>query len=343
MTTTRRRFIAGTAAGVALTLGSGLPRIALAASEVRKVRITQAITSLAFIQNYVAQQLGYFKEAGLDAEIIVTQGGGPDVQAVLAGDAAFTVNDGAQVLPALAKGQRLICLLSTLDRNLINVTMNKAVADKLRISDSTPIDQKLAALKGLKIGITRPGALTWQLARFNLAKAGFNPDRDATVVGLGGGLAVAAALEKGDVDVIYISVPLGERVVHAGKGITLIDNARGEDPSLPSFLMEGLWTTPDFMAKNPNTCQAAVRALHRASTFIRNSDVPAIAKVLSPTFSAFGADVLRIGVEKTRPAVSASGRIDQKALDYTQEVLSINKIIDRKFLLNQIFDPRFIG
>lgn len=343
MSNTRRRFLAGTAAGAALTVGGVLPRLAAAAPEVGRVKITQAIASLAFIQNYVAKEIGYFKDAGLDAEIIVTQGGGPDVQAVLAGDAAFTINDGAQVLPALAKGQNLVCLLSTLDRNVINVTMNKAVAQKLKISETTPIAQKLAALKGLKIGITRPGALTWQLARFNLAKAGLNPDKDATVVGLGGGLAVAAALEKGDVDVIYISVPLGERVVHNGKAITLIDNAKGEDPFLPSFLMEGLWTTPEFMAKNPRTCRAAVTALHRASTFIRGSDVGAVTKALSSSFGAMGADVLRIGVEKTRPAVSASGRIDQKILDYTQEVLTINKIIDRKFSVNQIFDPRFIG
>lgn len=338
---TRRSLLETAAAATVLSVAH--PGLALAAPEVGSIKITQAVASLAFVQNALAKDLGFFKAEGLDVENVVTRGGGPDVQAVLAGDAAFTVNDGAQVLPALAKGLKLKCLMATLDRNIINVSMRKSTAAKLGVTPESPIAKKLAALKELKIGVTRPGSLTWQLARFNLIKAGLDPDRGATIVGIGGGPAVAAALDKGDVDVIYISVPLGERVVHAGSAITLIDNANGEDPNLPSFMMEGLWATPDFIRKNPNTCGAAVRAMRKASAFVLEKSDDEVTKALTNTFGGLGREVLEIGVKKVRAAVSKNGRFTQANLDDTQGVLRLNKAIDKSFAIGDVFDGSFVG
>lgn len=342
----RRRFLKGTAAGAGMAAfaSTGLigSRAAHAAPEVSRIIITQAVTSLAFIQNYLASELGYFGDEGLDVEVVVTRGGGPDVQAVLTGDAAFTVNDGAQILPAVAKGQRLTCLMATLDRNIINVSMLKETAERLSVGPESPIEQKIAALSDLNIGITRPGSLTWQLARFNLKTAGLDPDTGATIVGLGGGPAVAAGLQNGDVDAIYISVPLGERVVHSGKAITLIDNAKGEDPNLPNFMMEGLWARPDFIESNPNTCRAAVRALHRASQFVRDTPTADVTAALMGTFGALGEEVLEIGVDKVKAAVSQTGLFNQEVLDHTQKVLQLNGAIDKSFRIAEVFDPQFL-
>ncbi|MZR31604.1 ABC transporter substrate-binding protein [Sneathiella litorea] len=338
----RRSFLAGTAATLALAGAVGFNRTAFAASSLQKITVTQAVTSLAFIQNYLASELGYFKDEGLDVEIVVTRGGGPDVQAVISGDAAFTVNDGAQVLPAVARGLDLKCIMATLDKNIINVSMVKETADRLNLTPESPIEQKLAALKGLKIGVTRPGSLTWQLARFNLLKAGLNPDTDATIVGVGGGPAVAAALDNKDVDVIYISVPLGERVVNSGNAITLIDNSNGQDPNLPSFMMEGLWATPEYMASNPETCKAMVSALSKASKFILENDAKTISEPLKPVFGALGDDVLQIGAGMVKAAVSSSGEFSQETLDVTQNVLTSNKSIERTMTLNEVFDGQFL-
>lgn len=340
---TRRTLLTNSALALGAATLAGTPRFGRAAEpEVSDIRVTQAVTSLAFIQNYVAQNKGFFADEGLNAEIVVTRGGGPDVQAVLAGDAAFTVNDGAQVLPALAKGRKLTCVLATLERNIINVSMRKETAEAKGVGPDSPIEAKLAALEGLKIGVTRPGALTWQLARYNLAKAGLDPDADATIVGLGGGPAVAVGLERGDVDAIYISVPLGEKVVARGKAITLINNAEGEDPNLPTFMMEGLWAQPSFIADNPGTVGACVRALARASAFVTENPPETVLAALGDTFDAFGPDVMRTGIRMVQAAVSTSGRFDQTTLDYTQGVLEASGTLEQSFEVDRIFDDRFL-
>lgn len=314
----------------------------LLAQSPRGIKITQAVSSLAYIQSFVAQQNGYFKSAGLDAELINTGGGGPDVQIVLAGRAEFTVNDGAQVLPAVQQGQRLHCVMALLSRSIVNVTMSRQAADRLGINASTPVVEKIRRLKGLRLGVTRPGALTWQMARYNLISVGMDPDKDAEITGMGDAPSLAAALRQGNLDVIFISVPIGEALVAQGAAVTLIDNARGEDPSLPTFLMEGLWATPDFIRSNRPVVTQAVAAYRQASAFIVQSSPEEIARVLKPVFSGLSDNVLLDGVRKVKAAVSPTGVIDAAMLENTQKVLEVNGVLKKKLTMADVVDGSFI-
>ena len=313
----------------------------LRAQSLQQIKVTQAVSSLAYIQSFVAQNMGLFKAEGLEAELVTTGGGGPDVQIVLAGRAEFTVNDGAQVLPAIQQGQKLTCVLALLNRSIVNVTMRKATADKLAITATTPIADKIRKLKGLKIGVTRPGALTWQMARYNFFSAGMDPEKDAEITGMGDAPSLAAALRQGNLDAIYISVPIGETLVSQGVAMTLIDNSRGEDPSLPSFLMEGLWATPAYIKSNRATVTKAVAAYRKASAFIQQGTPEDVAKVLKPTFSGLTDEVLLEGVKRVKQAVSATGVVDAAQLDLTQKVLEVNGVLKKRMQLAEVFDGSF--
>jgi NitT/TauT family transport system substrate-binding protein len=339
---TRRTILKG-AAGAAGGLALGLPWLTRPAAAATSVRITQAVTALAFVQNYVAQSQGFFEAEGLDAELVDTRGGGPDVQMVLAGRAEFTTNDGAQVLPALQKGQKLVCVLNLLNRSIINVTMRTAYAEERGITEGSPFAQKVAALEGARIGVTRPGALTWQAARANLINAGMDPDADAQIIGVGGASALAAALENDDIDAMYISVPIGDRVVARGNGITLIDNARGEDPNIPVFMMEGLWVSPDYLASDEETVGKAVRALVKASQFITASTPEAVADAVSHVFGSLDRGVLVQACARVAAAVSRSGVVSEEDLRATESVLRINGFLEREFEVAEVFDGRFIA
>jgi NitT/TauT family transport system substrate-binding protein len=326
------------AIGLAALGASGLVR----AQQAQSIKVTQAVSSLAYAQSFVAQQKGYFREEGLEAELVNTGGGGPDVQIVLAGRAEFTVNDGAQVLPTVQQGQKLTCVLALLNRSIVNVTMRKAVADKVGIVANTPAADRLKALKGLKIGVTRPGALTWQMARYNVIGAGMDPDKDVQIVGMGDAPSLAAALKQGNLDAIYISVPIGETLVAQGAAVTLLDNSRGDDPSLPSFLMEGLWATPEFIRTKRPVVAKAVAAYRKASTYLAKSEPADIAATLKPVFSGLADDVLLEGVKRVKQAVSPSGVVDAAMLDHTQRVLSVNGVLKKPMTLAELYDGSFV-
>jgi ABC-type nitrate/sulfonate/bicarbonate transport system substrate-binding protein len=337
----RREVVAGI--GAALFAAGVNPTITLAQGAAKPLRITHAVTSLAYMQSYIAQQNGYFAKAGFAPQLIDTGGGGPDVQLVLGGRAELTVNDGAQVFPALAQGQKLVCVLGLLNRSIVNATISKATAQRVGFAETMPFEQRLKLLKGLKIGVTKAGALTWQLARFNLVTGGLDPDRDAQVIAVGGPPALAAALEKGAIDVIYISMPIGERLIGEGKALSFINNAKGDDPKLSKFLMEGLWTTPDYLAANRSTVEAAVKAYKAASKFIQESSPEAIVASLKPALGSLGDEVLLDSVKRIQPAVSVTGQVTAEELGATQAVLKLNGVLDKTFALSDVFDSSLIG
>ncbi|WP_344969007.1 ABC transporter substrate-binding protein [Streptosporangium fragile] len=309
----------------------------------RSVKLTQAVDSLAYAQNYVARSKGYYDRQGLSVETIVTDGGGPDVQAVLAGSAGFTINDGAQVLTSFTQNRRLVAVAALFDRCLVNATMSAKTAKRLGITEKSSFDQRVAALEGLKIGVTAPGALTWQVARYNLKNAGIDPDKGAELVGLGAGASVLAALENDQVDVIYISVPFGETAVARGSGVTLIDHSAGQDPNLQKFMMEGLWVMPSALDGDGDTVRAMVAALTQASDFIRSSSPEQVADVLRKDFPKFPPDVLTSAARKLQAAVSEGDRWDAQAVEATRKLLSTNGLLPASVSADeQLFEDRYL-
>ena len=58
-----------------------------------------------------------------------------------------------QILPALAQGQKLICVLGLLNRSIVNATISKAAAQKIGLTEATNFKERIKLLKGLKIGV----------------------------------------------------------------------------------------------------------------------------------------------------------------------------------------------
>lgn len=321
----------------ALGLGAGA-----APAAAQKVSVTEAVVSLAFISDYVAAARGLYKAEGLDVSAIVTQGGGPDVQAVLAGDAQFTINDGPQTIPAIQQGQKLVAVAGLLRRNIINVVMHAEVAKARGITAQTSFADKIKTLKGLTLGTTRPGALTWHQANFLLKAAGLEPQRDATVIGAGGGPAVLSALENRKVDVIFISVPITDLAVHRGFGMLLVNNAVGEDPRLREFMMESLYVTPEYAEKHPETVRKMARALVKANRWIKENSPAAVAEVLKDKFGSLPPAVLTGAVALIQDGIIMDGMISEEQVKLTQDLLEQAGVLKRRFSRRELFTDRFL-
>src|SRR5438552_3750594 len=126
-----------------------------------KLRVTIPVVGLNFLPLFVAKEKGMFAKEGLEVEIIPTSGDGPDVDALIAGSVQFTVSTPNRLLMSYEQGKPLLAIMNMANRNAIDCVINKDVAARLGITESTPLDQKLKALKGLKVAGTRPGAFTY--------------------------------------------------------------------------------------------------------------------------------------------------------------------------------------
>ena len=99
----------------------------------------------------------------MDVEVIVTNGDGPDVDAVISGSVQFAVSTPNRLFTAFEQGKPLKAVMMLAKRMSIECAMNKQVADRLGITPQTPLDTRLKAMKGLTVAGTRPGAFTYVL------------------------------------------------------------------------------------------------------------------------------------------------------------------------------------
>ena len=150
---------------VALLAGAALATAGdpAAVGEFKKVKITQAVQSLIFLPTYVARAKGFFAEEGLEVEQISTGGGGPEVQALIAGEAEFTVAGATYHLSAQQQGKKLLGVVNVGNKTAINFAIQKEAAKERGITENMPFGEKLKRIRGLTFGPTRAGALTWQI------------------------------------------------------------------------------------------------------------------------------------------------------------------------------------
>src|SRR5579875_1910060 len=143
--------------------------------QLQKVVIADSVDTLSFAPMWIAQEQGYFKDAGLDVSIPQMGGGGPAVEALVSGSAQFVATDTTSVLTAKQKNIDLLNVETPVDSLTLDLTVRKAVADKLHLSRSMPIKERLQALKGLTFGPSSAGAASDVFAQYWLRLGGLNP------------------------------------------------------------------------------------------------------------------------------------------------------------------------
>lgn len=313
------------------------------AQTLKKVKLTMPVVALSMTPVYLAQAKGYFAEEGLDVEMITTAGGGPDIKALIAGEADFTFTPGDNVILAYQEGKRLVMVMTGLYRLFINWAIHKDVAKAKGITETTPLAEKLKALKGLTVGATQPGALTAHLAAFVIRKAGYVPQEDVKIIPIGAGPTWLAALENRKVDVALTATPVPETAISRGFALMFINNAKGEDPSIPEFLMENLITRPEIVEKNPDLVRRMVRALVKANKWALGSAPEQVAEALKPSLGArTSPEVFLAGVKSTLPTLSPDGRTSERSVQITQDVLEVAGILKKRVAYSEIVNNDFL-
>lgn len=313
-----------------------------AAEAAEKIRITTPVESLTASALYIARGQGLFAAEGLDVEVVVTGGTGPDVQALLVGQSEFAYTPGTHLIEPVAKGQRLLGVMAGLSRLIINVALHKDVAKARGITEGTPFDQKLKALNGMTLGPTKAGALTWQLADYLIKRAGYTPQKEVKVIAAGAGPVLLAALEHRKVDAIIMSSPIPETAVQRGQAIMFIDNARGEDPNLSEFMMVSLVTRPDLTRERPETVRRTVRALVRANQWMLAKTNEEVRDALRGFLPKVDPEVLLSSIQALRPAISPDGRISEKSVKATQDVMEAGGFLKERIPYEKIVTTEFL-
>jgi NitT/TauT family transport system substrate-binding protein len=314
---TRRTF----SIAAASTLGTLAAPAIVRAQGLTKVKITQPADSLSYMPIYIARGRDLFKEAGLDVQVVITRGDGPDVQALMAKEVEFVATPPHHLYTLALQNQKLLGVCGILGRCGINLVISKAAAKERGITENSSFDDKLKALKGLTIGASAPGSLTFNLAQYYIQRAGLNPQTDAKVVASGTGAAAIAAMKNNIVNAYSFSSPLSDQLVHLGLADWLINNTRAQDPELKEFLHAVVYVRPDYLKENTDLVRRMIGAIVKAATWIRSSPEADVVKAARPFFASLDEQVFNSAVANVRQAVLANGRQTVAGSDAYQKVL----------------------
>ena len=308
----------------------------------KKVKITIPVIAHSMTPVFLAQNKGFFSDEKLEVDVTSTNGGGPDIRALIAGDVDFSFTTGDNVILAQQEGKKLVMVMSGLNRLFINWAMHKEVAKSKGVTESMPLAEKIKALKGLTVGVTNPGALTAHLAAFVVRKAGYNPQQDVHIIPIGSGPTWLAALENRKVDVALTAPPVPDTAISRGYAMLLINNAKGEDPSVAEFLMENLIARPDTVAKDGDMIRRMVRALTRANQWALQNKPEQVADALKPSMTTIQPDLLLAGVQAVLPALSKDGRISERSVQVTQDILEQAGILKKRIAIADVATNDFL-
>jgi len=138
----------------------------------------------------VAKESGILAKYDLAAEVLLITGSPRLVQTLISGDVDVIFAGVTALIRARARGAEVAIL----------GTAANLSSQKLMISRNSKI-HRLEDLKGAIIGVSQYGSEADTFARNALATAGLKPDKDVTIIQLGGHPQVAAAMVAGKLEV----------------------------------------------------------------------------------------------------------------------------------------------
>ncbi len=152
-----------------------------------------------------------------------------------------------------------------------------------------------------------------------------------------------AALENRKVDVALTAPPVPETAISRGFAIMFINNAKGEDPSIPEFLMENLIARPETVAKDPDLVRRMVRALTRANQWALKSTPEQVADALKPFMAKTPPELLLAGAAAVLPTLSPDGRTSERSFQITQEILEQAGLLKKRVSYSELVTNEFLA
>ena len=319
--TTRREFIRTAAAGVAAAAAARTGPAA--AQPLTQVKIGAVVLGDFGVvtPTLVGIEKGYFKQNGLDAEMIPFKGGPDLLKGVMSGSADIGITGATDPLVFRERGTLIRTLATIVEKNHFTLTV-------------VPKVKKLEDLKGGTIGCTVVGSTTWVFARMLAKKMNWDPEKDVRILGVGGLDAQMAALKRGEI----------QGSIFGDAGVVLEAEGAGHilmrlDELTPKWISLIAYSTDDIIKAKRDVVARSLKSIFQGALFcLDNADESiriaskAIGWPAGPTKRAY---------EMIRPLLSTDGRMDLDAMKFMQDTLLELGVLKTRLPLTDMYTPEF--
>ncbi len=227
----------------------------------------------------LADRLGYFKEQGLDVQVLSDTSGGHAEDGLLTGSVQGVVGFYDHTIDLQAKGKfvQSVVQFSQAPGEAVVVAAHKA--DSIR----TPAD-----FRGHVLGVTGLGSSTHLLMQYLVAERGIKKG-EVTMSSAGSGDVFVQALRDGRIDVGMTTEPTVSRMLKSGEARLLVD-LRTPDQAASAlggtYPAACLYMSAPWINTHRDDVQRLVNALVKSLHFISTHSAQEIAAQLPPEYMA---------------------------------------------------------
>ena len=306
-------------AAICTAIVATLPLAAQAQGKPEKPKVSIAVggkPAFYYLPLTIAEQLGYFKDEGLEVEISDFDGGSKALQAVVGGSADVVSGAWENTIDQQPKGLQLQGFVLQGRYPMICFGIAKAKA----ASYKSPKD-----LKGMKIGVSAPGSSTNRMVLHLLAKDGLKGD-DVSIIGVGTSAGVIAAITNGQVDAVSNLDPAIAILENMGAIVLVAETrtAKGTEAVFGSADMPAgaLYAPISFIQKNPNTVQALTNAMVRALLWLQKATPEQVVATVPPEYLLGNKEAYLASYLKLKDAFSPDGTFTDAGAQNTLKYLA---------------------
>ncbi len=168
------------------------------------VRVAYSSTGLSQGYAWVAQEVGYFGEEGLDVDLEYVPGSNVGLQSLLSGELQFIAGGGSTTVGAALRGADTVILATMTGTFVISIAGTQ---------DTAPT---AAGVRGRTMGVTRIGSTSDFTARYWLHRLGVEPVAEVPIVQVGGNAELVAALQSGAIQMASVTDLFGLELQQLG-------------------------------------------------------------------------------------------------------------------------------
>ena len=230
-----------------------MPRIAFAQTLI-PLRVGTDPTDT-YAEPYYAAALGFFKRAGLDAEVVDLQNGAAIASAVAGGSVDVGVSTVVQLAQAIARGLPFVLIAGGALYSAGEPTTVLCVAKSSKLAGAKDLEGKTVAISALKTS-SEIGVTAWvaeggaDVAKVKLVEMPF--------------AEMGPALARGTIDAALISEPSLTRTKSVD-GVRVL--AHSFDAVAPTFLLSAWFTTRPFAEKNTIAVRRFIAATYASGAW----------------------------------------------------------------------------
>jgi NitT/TauT family transport system substrate-binding protein len=261
---------------------------------------------LCYLPTVLAEQLGEYKKAGVEVEMVNFKGGSQALTAVLGGSADVVSGYFDHCVNLAAKHQALQAFV-VYDRfpGLALVVAPKNAGTVASVKD----------LAGKKVGVSAPGSSTHFFLTYLLSKNGVDPN-SVGVVGVGLEATAVAAMEQGSIDAAVMLDPAVTLLQGKHNDLKILSDTRTQRDTLAVFGGEypggALYTRADWIASHQKEVQALTNAMVSTLRWIHAHTAEEIMAKMPPDLVGSDKALYLAALKNTIPMYSETGRMDPK-------------------------------